>query len=62
MRGYYVTKYKLEGYQDGAIQSYYFLPTNKKDVMRHYEAIKQLLFAREFPTAWRDIDKGIMEL
>jgi hypothetical protein len=62
MRGYYVTKYKLDGYQDGTMQSYYFRPPVMKEIMRKYQAIEQPLFSREFPTAWRDIDRGIMEL
>jgi len=62
MRGYYVTKYKLEGYQDGTMQSYHFRPMKKMEVMRHYGAIEQPLWSREFPIAWRDIDTGIMDL
>jgi hypothetical protein len=61
MRGYYITKHKLEGCVDGTMPSYYFAPLENKNVMRHYAAIEQLLFAREFPTAWRDIDTGIID-
>jgi len=62
MRGYYVTKHKLDGYLDGSMQSYYFLPPFMKDVMREYTAIAQPFWSREFPIAWRDIDRGIEEL
>ena len=29
MRGYYITKHKLEGYQDGTMESYYFYPLDR---------------------------------
>jgi len=62
MRGYYVDKNKLKGYESGTMDSYYFVPDDKKYVMTKYQEVKGSFFAREFPTAWRDIDKGIDEL
>jgi len=62
MRGYHSQKYQLEGYEIGAIKSYYFVPKDKKNVMLKYAPVKQAFFAREFPVAWRDIDKGIGNL
>ena len=62
MRGYHAEKDKLEGYELGKIDSYYFTPDSKKHEMRTYKAIKGPFFAREFPMSWRDIDKGISDL
>jgi hypothetical protein len=58
MRGYYSTKEKLPGYELGTLQSYYFVPKDKKYVMSKYSAVKLPLFMQEFPVSWRDIDKG----
>jgi hypothetical protein len=62
MRGYYNVKHKGEGYDDGLIKSYYFVPKDKKDQMRKYRAVKLPIYMREFPVSWRDIDKGIGEV
>jgi len=59
LRGYHASKRKLEGHEIGAIQSYYFLPEVKKHVMRKYAPVRLPLWSREFPSAWRDIDKSI---
>jgi len=62
MRGYYAEKHKLQGYEEGIIDSYYFAPIGQKFVMRDYVPVKQAFYAREFPASWRDIDKGVGEL
>jgi len=59
MRGYHSQKQKLEGYEDGAIQSYFFTPEGKKNVMRRYVPVEQAFYAREFPVSWRNIDKDV---
>lgn len=60
LRGYYSTKKKLPGYQDGIIDSYYFdHDPNTAKVMRKYFPVHGPYWAREFPVAWRDIDYGI---
>lgn len=59
MRGYYVQKYRLNGYMDGSIQSYYFVPLLQKESMRTYMPIKKAFFNREFPVAWLDINHGV---
>uniref|UniRef100_A0A7S4VCN9 O-fucosyltransferase family protein n=1 Tax=Ditylum brightwellii TaxID=49249 RepID=A0A7S4VCN9_9STRA len=62
MRGYYNAKHKLDGYEDGTMESYYFIPDDKKDQMTKYHAVKLPLYMREFPTSWLNIDKGIEEI
>ena len=62
MRGYHSQKEKSEGYELGAIKSYYFTPKRKKHVMRTYAKVKGPFFAREFPVSWRDIDRGVGHL
>merc|ERR1719491_664217 len=59
MRGYHSQKQKLEGYERGVINSFYFFPKHKKGAYQRYEKVGQPFFAREFPVSWRDIDKGI---
>lgn len=62
MRGYQAVKKKLEGYELGQMESYYFTPDKQKEAMKKYRPQRRPFFAREFPVAWRDIDKGIKEL
>ena len=59
MRGYHAAKDKLEGYELGKIDSYYFTPDRIKSDMTMFKPIKRPFFAREFPMSWRDIDKGL---
>ena len=62
MRGYHSQKEKAEGWERGAIKSWYYVPLGFKDVLRDYWPLSPPLWAREFPTAWRDLDHGIAEL
>mmetsp|Transcript_27838 Transcript_27838/g.32955 ORF Transcript_27838/g.32955 Transcript_27838/m.32955 type:complete len:566 (-) Transcript_27838:98-1795(-) len=62
MRGYHAQKYKLQGYEMGTIESYYFVPVEKKSVYQKYAPVRGPFFSREFPVSWRDIDKGIGKL
>lgn len=61
MRGYYITKHKLDGYEDGTMESYYFFPDDKGDQMKKYHPVKKPIYMREFPTSWRDIDHSVAE-
>ena len=62
VRGYHSQKDKAEGYDLGAINSYYHIPTRYKYDMREYRPLTPPLWSREFPIGWRDLDKGIGEL
>jgi hypothetical protein len=62
MRGYYSIRDKIDGYKDGTLKSYYFMPNSKRRVMTKYFPPSDGLWAHEFHTAWRDIDRGIPEL
>jgi len=63
MRGYASVKQKWEGYERGALpQSFYFSPADRKLEMVKYKGVRLPLYMREFPTSWRDIDRGIGEL
>lgn len=62
MRGYYISKHKLEGYKDGTMESWYFVPKERVLQMREYIPVRKPIYCREFPTSWRDIDQGIEEL
>ena len=63
MRGYRSVRDKLPGYKDGSLPtSYYYAVVKKKLEMHEYAPLHGAFFNREFPTSWRDIDKGIGEL
>jgi len=64
LRGYHADKYKLPGYEDGIIQSYYYARKKPDDKlrMRTFYPVKQAFHAREFPASWRNIDYGLEEL
>jgi len=57
LRGYYSTKQHLTGYEDGKLNSYYHSPASMKKEMRIYRSIRTPFYIREWPTAWRDIDR-----
>jgi len=59
MRGYYIAKHRLEGYEEGTMESYYFTPDDRRNIMKKYMPVKKPIYMREFPISWRDIDKGI---
>jgi hypothetical protein len=62
LRGYYVDKHKLPGYEDGSLQSFYFAPAEKRDEMRTFWPSRKPFYMREFPPAWRDIDHGVPDV
>jgi hypothetical protein len=52
-------KNKEPGYEKGKLPTtFYYAP---KDKMLTYTPVRGGFFSREFPTSWRDIDKGIEE-
>ena len=59
MRGYYITKHKMEGYRDGTMQSWYFVPDIRVEEMRSYIPVRKPIYCREFPVSWRDIDQAV---
>ena len=62
MRGYHSQKDKLPGYENGELfNTYYYVPTKNKDVMRVYHSVKAPFWAREFPVGWRDIDHDLSD-
>ena len=62
MRGYHSQKVKAEGWERGVINSWYYIPIEYKEAVRDYWPLSPPLWAREFPSAWRDLDHGIAEL
>lgn len=63
MRGYRSVKDKLPGHDQGILPtSFYYAMLDRKFVLQEYVPLSGSFFAREFPTSWRDIDKGIDEL
>jgi len=59
MRGYHSQHDRLPGHEKGVINSYYYIPTRRKNAMREYRSIKAPFWAREFPIGWRDIDHDL---
>ena len=63
MKGYASRKDKVDGYLEGKLNSYYFNPSDReKYQMVVYKPVKLPIYMREFPTAWRDIDRGIEDI
>lgn len=63
MRGYHDQKDKAEGWENGVLRnSYYYSGANEKLLYQQYYPLRAPYYSREFPTSWRDIDKGIEEL
>ena len=63
MRGYHAQKDKTEGWEHGVLRnSYYYSGANEKLLYEKYYPLRAPYYSREFPTSWRDIDKGIEEL
>jgi hypothetical protein len=60
IRGYHSVKDKLPGYRKGALPTtFYYAPPTKKYALQKFVPMQQGFFPREFPTSWRDIDRGI---
>ena len=62
MRGYHHQLAKGPGWEQGAINSYYYVPLRNKNAVREYRPIQPPMWAREFPVGWRDLDRGIDEI
>jgi len=60
MRGYHANKRKEDGWENGVIRSWYFTLEDKYE-MEMYTAVRQPIYMREFPTAWRMIDLGFLD-
>jgi len=61
MRGYHSTKRALDGHLEGTLPtSYYYATLQNKFVMNTYQPLSGAFFNREFPTSWRQIDKGVL--
>lgn len=60
IRGYHTDmKKQYPGYQSGIIPSYYYALPEHKMRMQQYWPISGMVYAREFPVSWRNIDQGI---
>jgi GDP-fucose protein O-fucosyltransferase len=60
VRGYHSSKDMLAGHEKGLLPTtYYYVTKDKLKVMHEYTPLSGAFFNREFPTSWRDIDKGI---
>ena len=63
IRGCHSVKDKAPGYKHGELPTtYYYVTKEHKTEMHKYAPPRGGFFSREYPTSWRDIDKGIEEL
>ena len=63
IRGYHSVKDKAPGYEHGELPTtFYYATKDRLNEMHKYAPLRNNFFAREYPTSWRDIDKGIKEL
>lgn len=59
LRGYYSIRDKLEGYERGALKSYYF-SRRQRYLNLNYLHVQTPLWAYEFSTSWTDIDHDVL--
>mmetsp|Transcript_38251 Transcript_38251/g.82390 ORF Transcript_38251/g.82390 Transcript_38251/m.82390 type:complete len:921 (-) Transcript_38251:426-3188(-) len=57
LRGYYSVKEMHQGHMKGGLRNTYFLPSKYKKEMQLYQAVHEPIYGRDFPVAWRDIDR-----
>ncbi|KAL7535953.1 hypothetical protein ACHAWF_005321 [Thalassiosira exigua] len=63
IRGYHAQKDRTDGWEQGVLHnSFYYTGEKHKHYYAQYFPAKRPFFTREFPTSWRDIDRGINEL
>jgi hypothetical protein len=63
LRGYHADEEEKTGYEDGLVpDTYYYALEDRKYHMQTFYPVKKSFYAREFPTSWRGIDKGVDEL
>jgi hypothetical protein len=63
IRGYHSVRDRLPGSDRGELPTtYYYATPERKLEMHRYTPLRPGFFNREYPTAWRDIDRGIKEL
>jgi len=63
MRGYHSVNHKWLGHEKGELNSSFYYVTMEHQLQMHkYAALNGAFFNREFPTSWRDLDKGIGQL
>src|SRR3569623_346468 len=61
LRGYHAGQDGYPGHEQGIIPSWYYVPDTNYDHMQTFYPVKQSFYAREFPTAWRNIDFGLQD-
>jgi hypothetical protein len=62
LRGYHAQKRKLDGYENGRINSYYYVPESHeryRTIMQSYHSVQRPVWSQEFPVCWRDINHDI---
>lgn len=63
MRGYHSVKYRLQGYEKGVLpDTFYYVPKPALNRTHRFAPVQGAFFNREFPTSWRDLDKGVGNL
>ncbi len=63
MRGYHSQKEKSPspGYLEGKLESYFYVPLDRREEISVYSSLRGPLWGREFPTSWRQIDFDLHE-
>jgi hypothetical protein len=62
MRGYHAQNRRGDGWDQGAINSFYYTPARlavKRTVMHKYKSVGDGFWPQEFHVAWRDIDHDL---
>ena len=61
LRGYYNARDQKEGYTEGKLGKTYYITRQHENEYGIAKSVQKPFFAREFPIAWRGINRGISE-
>jgi len=61
LRGYYSVLHEEEGHEEGILRKTFYITPQHKNEYAIAKAVQKPFFAREFPIAWRNINKGVTD-
>ena len=62
LRGYHSQRNQEPGYENGELRtSFYYAPPDRRNHMLTYYPLKKTFYSREYPTAWRLLNRDLKE-
>ena len=61
LRGYYSAQREEEGYDEGILRKTFYITPQQKNEYAIAKAVQKPFFSREFPIAWRNINRGVKD-